>query len=108
MLTYSDLEAALKRVPLGQLPKMYELILAHAEWPFDASPAAMAADDREWDRQFATEESQRFFERMAAEARAEIASGATEPLEQLLDEDETNDEVKDDASVQATVSPTSR
>jgi hypothetical protein len=40
--------------------------------------------------------------------RAEIASGATEPLEQLLDEDEANDEVKDDASVQATVSPTSR
>ena len=47
MLTYSDLEAALKRVPLEQLPKMYELILAHAEWPFDASPAAMAAETTE-------------------------------------------------------------
>jgi hypothetical protein len=91
MLTYSDLETALKRVPLEQLPRMYELILAYTEWPFEASPAAMEADDREWDQQFAAEASQRFFECMAAEARAEIASGATEPLEQLLAEDKAHE-----------------
>lgn len=55
MLTYHDLEAALKRVPIERLPKVYELILEYAEWPFDASPAAMEADDREWDQKFATD-----------------------------------------------------
>lgn len=87
MLTYHDLEVALKRVPVEQLPQVYELILAHAEWPFDASPAEMEADDREWDQQFATEASQRFFKRVATEIRGEIARGETEPLEPLLTED---------------------
>lgn len=107
VLTYYDLEAALKRVPVERLPEVYEFILARAEWPFDASPAAMEADDRAWDKKFAAEESQRFFERMAAQVRAEIASGATEPLEQLLAEDEANDAIKDDAPVQRTISRTS-
>ncbi len=106
MLTFYDLEAALKRVPVERLPEVYEFILARTEWPFDASPAEMEADDLEWDRQFATEASQKFFERMAAQVRAEIAGGATEPLEQLLAEDEANDEIKDDSSIQTKVSST--
>lgn len=106
MLTYYDLEAALKRVPVERLPQVYELILAHAEWPFDASPAEMEADDREWDRQFAAAASQRFLKRMAAEVRAEIADGLTEPLEQLLTEDNANNDIKNNAPVQTTVSAT--
>ncbi len=107
MLTFFDLEIALKRVPIERLPEVYEFILTRVEWPFDASPAAMEADDREWDQQFATEASQRLFERMASQVRAEIASGETEPLEQLLTEDEANDEIKDDSPVQTTLPPTS-
>jgi hypothetical protein len=57
---------------------VYEFILARAEWPFDASPAEMEADDREWDRQFATEASQEFFKHAAANVRAEIASEKTD------------------------------
>ncbi len=108
MLTYHDLEVALKCVPVERLPKVYELILAQTEWPFDATPAEMEADDREWDQLFATEASQKFLARMAAEVRAEIASGATEPLEQLLTEDETNNKVQDDSPVQTKVSATPR
>lgn len=106
MLTYNDLETALKRVPVERLPEVYEFILAHAEWPFDASPAEMEADDREWDRQFATEASQEFFKHAAANVRAELASEKTEPLESLLTEDKANDDVKDDTPVQTAVSAT--
>ena len=84
MLTYHDLEAALKRVPVERLPEVYRFILARADWPFEASPAEMEADDREWDQQFATEASQRFLAQMAVQVRAEIACGETEPLEPLL------------------------
>ena len=107
VVTFYDLEAALKRVPVERLPEVYEFILARAEWPFNASPAEMETDDREWDQQFATEESQKFFERMAAQVRAEIASGVTEPLERLLAEDEAKDEIKDDSPVQTKVSSAS-
>ena len=98
MLTYYDLEIALKRVPVEQLPEVYKFILARAEWPFDASPTEMEANDREWEQKFATEVSQEFFERAAADVRAELASEKTEPLESLLAEDEVNDDVKDDAA----------
>jgi hypothetical protein len=107
VLTYYDLETALKRVPVERLPEVYEFILARAEWPFDASPAEMEADDREWDRQFATEASQEFFKHAAANVRAELASEKAELLESLLTEDEANDDIKDDASVQTAVSATS-
>ena len=99
MLTYHDIEAALRRVPVERLPRVYEFIITQAEWPYDASPAEMEADDREWQQRFVTEESQRLFERMAAEVRAEVAAGTTEPLEILLAEDEAGDEIKDNAPV---------
>ena len=78
MPTYYDHQVVLKRVPIEGLPQVYELILAHAEWPFDATPAEMEADNREWDQQFAAETSQSFFARIAAKVRAEIAHGATD------------------------------
>lgn len=90
MLTYHDLETALKRVPVERLPEVYSFILARADWPFDASPAEMEADDREWDELFATEASQKFLAEMAAHVRAEIARGETEPLESMLARDEVN------------------
>ncbi|MBN1934333.1 MAG: hypothetical protein JW934_06695 [Anaerolineae bacterium] len=108
MLTYHDLEIALKRVPVERLPEVYEFVLARAEWPFDASPAEMQADDYEWDRRFATEASQASFKQVAAKVRAEIASEKTEPLESLLTEDEATDDIKDDAPVQTAVSETPR
>jgi hypothetical protein len=99
MLTYSDLEHALKYVPLEKLPEVYKFILAHTQWPFDASPAEMEADDRTWDEQFSSEASERLFRRMAAETRAEYSKGSAKPLEELLDEDMADDQVEDDASL---------
>ena len=99
MLTYADLEKALKHVPVEHLPEIYEFILTYVEWPFEASPEALDADDRQWEAKFASAESQQLFARMAAEVRGEIAAGKVKPLEHLLAEEKADYEVEDDASI---------
>jgi hypothetical protein len=84
MLTYYDLEEAIKHVPLERLPEIYDFILERAEWPFDASPQALETDDQTWDSDFASERSQEFLAQMASKVRAEIRDGQTEPLDHLL------------------------
>jgi hypothetical protein len=90
MVTYHDIELALKRVPVERLPSVYKFVLEQAEWPFEASPAEMEVDDEAWDELLATGASQHFLEQAAMDVRAEIVQGTTEPLEPLLAEAETH------------------
>ena len=46
----------------------------------DETEEEIAADEARWDALFATEESQRFLEKMADVVRAEIAAGLTRPM----------------------------
>lgn len=78
MLSYQDIEIALKRVPLERLPQVYEFILAQVE----------AEDERLWDDTFALPESQALFDHMAAQVRAELVNGQTFDLNDVLDDAE--------------------
>ena len=83
----------LKALPANKLSSAYDYLrflqqqAGADDWPLDATPDEMAQDDAEWDALFKTEQSQNFLNRMAADARAEYAAGQTEPLEELLIEE---------------------
>ncbi|MCL5996044.1 MAG: hypothetical protein M1546_08305, partial [Chloroflexi bacterium] len=88
----------LKALPASKLPSAYDylrFLQQQAEpdnWPFDATPAEMAADDSAWDELLATEASQQFMARAVAEVRAQTAKEQTTPLVDLLDEDDKEDQ----------------
>jgi hypothetical protein len=96
-VSYQQVVEVLKALPADKLPSAYDylrFLQQQAEldkWPFEATPAEMAADDAEWDIVLGTDASQRLMERAAAEIREEAAAGQTLPLEDLLNEDESED-----------------
>jgi hypothetical protein len=96
-ITCEQVAEIVKTPPADKLSSAYDYLryLQHQteyeNWPYDASPAAMVEDDAAWDERLKTEKSLRFFARMASQVRSEYAAGQTEPLEELLDDDEAAD-----------------
>jgi hypothetical protein len=97
-VSYQQVVEVLKTLPADKLSSAYDYLRFLQQqavldnWPFDATPEEMAADDAEWDSLLQTEASQRWMERAAEEVRTETAAGQTLPLEDLLDEDEMEDQ----------------
>ena len=98
MITREQVAEIVKALPADKLSSAYDYLrfLQHQtefeNWPYDAAPAAMVEDDAAWDERLKTDKSQRFMAQMAAEVRAEYITGQTEPLEELLDDDEAADD----------------
>ena len=88
----------LRALPVDKLSSAYDYLRFLQQqteadhWPFAATPAEMQTDDAAWEAQLATEASQRFLNGAVAKVRAEITVGETTALEDLLDEEDTEDE----------------